>query len=171
MGYSEWQLRIVKMSRDIVIAKMDIERNNRDLHSPRLISCKSHNLHTAIVLMAVWICPKERLHTCNLKGSNWLLELSGLIFLLLIQNTNRKDKNSIIDAVHCLKYGIIFHPRTNEHSYKCAFCSPSGCGGTDWKLLDTAKEINIDEKTNDHQLCRASHHKCNTQNPEENNQK
>lgn len=119
MGYSEWQLRIVKMSRDIVIAKMDIERNNRDLHTPRLISCKSRNLHIAIVLMAVWICPRERLHTCNLKGSNWLLEWSGLRFLLLIQNTNRKDKNSIIRAVHCLKHGIIFHPRTNEQSYVC----------------------------------------------------
>lgn len=114
MGYSEWQLRMVKMSRDIVTAKMDMERNNRDLHSPRLISRKSRNLHTAIVLMPVWICPKERLHTCNLKGSNWLLELSGLIFLLLKQNANRKGKDSIIDAVHC----IIFHPRTSEHSYK-----------------------------------------------------
>lgn len=58
------------MSRDIVIAKMDTERNKRDLQTPCLISCKSHNLHAAIVLMAVWICPKERLHTCNLKGSN-----------------------------------------------------------------------------------------------------
>lgn len=121
MGYSEWQLRIVKMSRDIVIAKMDTERNNRDLHTPCLISCQSRNLHTAIVLMAVWLCPKERFHTCNLKSSNWLLEWSGLIFLLLIQNTDRKDKNSIIDAFHCPKYGNIFHPRTNEHSYRMHF--------------------------------------------------
>lgn len=110
MGYSEWQLRIVNMSRDIVIAKMDTERNNRDLHTPCLIPCKSHNLHIAIILMAAWICPKEGLHTCNLKGRNWLLEWSGLIFLLLIQNTNRKDKNSIIYAFHCLSMAIFFIP-------------------------------------------------------------
>jgi len=75
------------MSRGIVIAKMNTARNNRDLHTPCLISCKSCNSHTAIVPTAVWICSKERLHTCNLKGGNWLLELSDLIFLLLIQNT------------------------------------------------------------------------------------
>lgn len=109
------------MSRGIVIVKMNTERNNRDLHTPGLISCKSCNSHTAIVLMAAWICSKERLHTCNFKGGYWLLELSDLIFLLLIQNTQRKDKNSIIDVVHCLEYEIIFHLRTNERSYSMYF--------------------------------------------------